>query len=228
MIKILIIEDNLDLSGILSDYFESQNVILDFADNGELGLALALEHNFDAIILDVMLPKLDGFTLCRKLRQQSCNTPVLMLTALNDKNDLLTGFDCGADDFLGKPFDLEVLDARLQAMVKRYRGTITQNILRFGELELNTAQHQAQRLTQPLVLTPTNFQILQILMHHAPNIVKRELLIEAIWGQDPPGNDILRSHMYQLRNQLDKPFKYPMLVTIPKVGFRLQLKGESN
>lgn len=222
-IKLLIIEDNSDVAGILGDYFEAKGMELDFADNGELGLSLAQAFDFDAIILDLMLPKLDGLSLCKALRSLGCSTPILMLTALDNKTDLLTGFDCGADDYLGKPFDLDVVDARIQALVKRHRGEVAQGLLKFGDIEINIAKHQASRQNMLLALTPITYQILLLLMKNAPNIVKREQIIEEIWGQSPPSSDILRSHMYQLRNQLDKPFKQPMLATVPKVGFRLQL-----
>ena len=120
-IKLLIIEDNIDVAGILGDYFEAKGMELDFADNGELGLSLAQAFDFDAIVLDLMLPKLDGLSLCKTLRSLGCSTPILMLTALDNKTDLLTGFDSGADDYLGKPFDLDVVDARIQALIKRHR-----------------------------------------------------------------------------------------------------------
>ncbi|MCL1043751.1 response regulator transcription factor [Shewanella electrodiphila] len=223
--KLLIIEDNHDVAGILGDFFEAQDADLDYATNGELGLSLALEDDFDAIILDLMLPKMDGLTLCRSLREQGCTTPVLMLTALDNKTDLMTGFDSGADDYLGKPFDLDELDVRIKALIKRHRGKVAQATLRFGELELNIAQHQVKRRGMKLALTPTTYQILLLLIKNAPNVVTREQLIDEIWGQHPPGNDILRSHVYQLRNQLDKPFEQPMLMTVPKVGLRLS-QGE--
>ncbi|MBQ4891516.1 two-component system response regulator [Shewanella sp. UCD-FRSSP16_17] len=219
--KLLIIEDNHDVAGILGDFFEAQDAEIDFATNGELGLSLALADDFDAIILDLMLPKMDGLTLCKALREQGCSTPVLMLTALDNKADLMTGFDSGADDYLGKPFDLDELDVRIKALIKRHRGNVAQAKLRFGDLEVDTARHQVTRQGMILPLTPTTYQILHLLIKNAPNVVTREQLIDELWGQHPPGKDILRSHVYQLRNQLDKPFGQPMLVTVPKVGLRL-------
>ncbi|MCL1125645.1 response regulator transcription factor [Shewanella surugensis] len=222
-LKLLIIEDNKDVSGILCDFFEAQDTELDFADNGELGLSLALRYDFDAIILDVMLPKLDGFSLCKQLRASGCSTPVLMLTALDNKTDQLQGFDCGVDDYLGKPFDLDVINARIRALIKRHRGFVAQENLTFGDIDIDIAKHQVRRKGMLIVLTPTTYQILLLLVKQAPKIVKREHIIETIWGVSPPTNDVLRSHMYQLRNQLDKPFEEPMLATVPKIGFRLQL-----
>ncbi|WP_445945608.1 response regulator transcription factor [Shewanella sp.] len=220
-LKLLIIEDNADVAGILGDYFEAKGAELDFADNGELGLSLAQAFDFDAIVLDLMLPRMDGLSLCRTLRSLGCSTPILMLTALDNKEDLLTGFESGADDYLGKPFDLDVVNARVHALVNRHRGKVAQQNLQFADIELNIAKHEVRRSGKLLVLTPTTYKILSLLLQQAPNIVKKEQLESELWGDNPPNGDILRSHIYQLRNQLDKPFNMPLLVTIPKVGFKL-------
>jgi DNA-binding response OmpR family regulator len=220
-LKLLIIEDNADVAGILGDYFEAKGAELDFADNGELGLSLAQAFDFDAIVLDLMLPRMDGLSLCKTLRSLGCSTPILMLTALDNKDDLLTGFDSGADDYLGKPFDLDVVNARVQALVNRHRGKVAQQNLQFADIELNIAKHEVRRSGKLLILTPTTYKILSLLLQHAPNIVKKDHLESELWGDNPPNGDILRSHIYQLRNQLDKPFNTPLLVTIPKVGFKL-------
>lgn len=225
--KLLIIEDNQDVAGILADYFEVQGNDVDFATNGEHGFKLALESNFDAIILDLMLPKMDGLSVAKALRKQGCCTPILMLTALDDKQDLLNGFESGADDYLAKPFDLDVLDVRLNALIKRHQGRVAAGVFNYKTLQLNTAEHAAYRDGKKLLLTPAGYQILKILIQRAPNVVKREELIEELWGDIPPNNDILRSHMYQLRNQLDKPFKHALLVTVPKIGFKLMLEEDN-
>ncbi|GAM74313.1 putaive two-component response regulator [Vibrio ishigakensis] len=115
MTKILLVEDNRDVAGILFDYFESEGLELDYADNGELGLKLGLEGNFDLILLDLMLPRMDGLEVCRRLREAGVSTPILMLTAMDSKDDQLTGFEQGADDYLTKPFDLDILHVRVQA-----------------------------------------------------------------------------------------------------------------
>ncbi len=222
--KLLVIEDNADVAGILADYFDAQGADVDFATNGELGYQLAIKESFDVIILDVMLPKMDGLTLAKKLREVGCATPIIMLTALDDKNDLLSGFSSGADDYLAKPFDLDVLNARVTALLNRHRGNVAISSLRYGPLELNTAEHQLYRSGHKIALTPIGYQILQILIKRAPNLVKREEIIDELWGDTPPSNDILRSHMYQLRSQVDKPFDAPILVTIPKIGFKLELQ----
>lgn len=220
--KLLVIEDNADVAGILADYFDAQGADVDFATNGELGYQLAINEYFDVIILDIMLPKMDGLTLARKLRETGCATPIIMLTALDDKKDLLSGFSSGADDYLAKPFDLDVLNARVTALLNRHKGNVALCTLHYGPLKLNTAEHQFYRSGHKIALTPIGFQILHMLIKRAPNLVKREEIIDQLWGDAPPSNDILRSHMYQLRSQLDKPFDTQILVTIPKVGFKLE------
>ncbi len=221
--RLLLVEDNRDVAGIIFDFFEAQGVELDYADNGELGLTLAREQDFDAIILDLMLPRRDGRSLCQTLRQEGKRTPVLMLTALGGRDDTLAGFQCGADDYLSKPFDLDILQARLTALVRRYRGQVTPLERRFGELVLNPQTRTATRQGRPIALNPTTYTILDMLCRSAPEIVTREALCGTLWPDGEPNNEVLRSHIYQLRNQLDRPFAVPMLVTVPKVGFRLAI-----
>lgn len=222
MKKILLVEDNREVAGILFDYFESEGMELDYADNGELGLKLALETPFDAIILDLMLPRMDGLTVCEKLREAGNTTPVLMLTALDSREDMLSGFKYGADDYLTKPFDLEILEARLHALIKRYRRTVTETSLEFASLRIDQKTHQAYRGGIKLSLNPTTYSILELLCQRAPDVVTREEITDMLWQDNEPNNDVLRSHIYQLRNQLDKPFESSMLVTVPKIGFRLE------
>ncbi|AXN30964.1 response regulator transcription factor [Vibrio coralliilyticus] len=222
MNKILLVEDNREVAGILFDYFESMGMELDYADNGELGLQLALSENFDLILLDLMLPRMDGLTVCNRLREAGNNTPVLMLTALDNREDMLKGFEHGADDYLTKPFDLEILEARMHALVKRYRGQVANTILSFGSLKIDQKTRQAFREGKLLALNPTTYTILEALCHKAPEILTRQEISEKLWQEKEPNNDVLRSHIYQLRNQLDKPFAQPMLTTLPKIGFRLE------
>ncbi|TKB52032.1 response regulator transcription factor [Ferrimonas aestuarii] len=219
--KILLVEDNRDIAGILFDYFEALDVELDYADNGVLGLELATNNDFDAIILDLMLPRMDGFEVCKRLREAGNTTPVLMLTALSDRGDTLSGFECGADDYLTKPFDIDIVEVRLLALIRRYRGQLATSTIVVGDLEIDTKARTASRQGQRLALNPTTYKILNVLATASPDLVTRDQLTDAIWGDAPPNNDVLRSHIYQLRNQLDKPFATPLLITVPKVGFRL-------
>lgn len=221
--RILIVEDNEELQGILADFLEIKGAEVDFADNGELGLQLALNHSFDAIILDVMLPKKDGMTVAKQLREQGCVTPVLMLTALNGQEDLLKGFENGVDDFVSKPFDFLELEVRLLSLIKRFRGEVASSLLSFGDISIEQNSHKVMRNEHVLSLTPVMYQILVKLVKAAPEMVSRDELIYEIWGEDAPDKDILRSHIHLLRAVLDKPFDFPMLKTVPKFGFKLEL-----
>jgi DNA-binding response OmpR family regulator len=222
MQKILLIKDSREVAGILFEYYESKGVELDYADNGELGFELAKAESFDLILLDLMLPRMDGLTLCNKLRDEGITTPILMLTALDNREDMLNGFKHGADDYLTKPFDFDLLDARANALIKRYKGQVATSILQFGTLKIIQKSRKAYRDDKLLVLNPTTYTILELLCQKAPEIVSRQEIAEKLWQEHEPQNDVLRSHIYQLRNQLDKPFHSPMLITVPKIGFRLE------
>lgn len=223
MKRVLLVEDNREVAGIIFDYFESLGIELDYADNGELGLELALAESFDLILLDLMLPRMDGLTVCNKLREAGNTTPVLMLTALDNREDMLNGFKHGADDYLTKPFDLEILEARMHALIRRYHGQTASSVLTFSSLRIDQKTRQAYRDNQPLALNPTTYAILELLCQRAPEVVTRQDVTRKLWDDDEePSSDVLRSHIYQLRSQLDKPFEVPMLITVPKVGFRLE------
>ncbi|MGR4992201.1 response regulator transcription factor [Vibrio rotiferianus] len=222
MKRVLLVEDNREIAGMLFDYFECAGMELDYADNGELGLKLALENSFDLILLDLMLPRMDGLTVCNKLRDAGNNTPVLMLTALDSREDMLKGFKHGADDYLTKPFDLDILEARMAALIRRYRGTVASSKLEYGEVSIDQKTRKAYRKDKLLALNPTTYTILEMLVKSAPDIVTRNEIAFSLWQENEPNNDVLRSHIYQLRNQLDKPFETQLLKTIPKVGFRLE------
>ncbi|MGF1696633.1 response regulator transcription factor [Vibrio lamellibrachiae] len=220
--RILIVEDNEELQGILADFLEVKGAETDFADNGELGLKLALENEFDAIILDVMMPKKDGMQVAKELRENGCTTPILMLTALNGQEDLINGFDNGVDDFVSKPFQFPELEVRLSALIKRFRGQVAPATLSFGSLEIDEKTKIIKREGHNLATTPVMYQILVELVKAQGDLVTREALIHQLWGDDVPDKDVLRSHIYLLRNTLDKPFKKAMLKTVPKFGFRLE------
>lgn len=219
--RVLVIEDNQDIAGNICDYLESQGAITDYAADGLVGLHLAVTGDFDAIILDVMLPGIDGIELCKRMRESSIpQPPILMLTALDALQDKLSGFNAGADDYLVKPFALEELYARLKALVARSRGGHNPN-LQIGPLVLNVGTMQVTRDGIPLQLNRATFNILKLLMETYPNITSRQALEHAIWGDSPPQSDALRSHIYTLRNKVDKNFGSPMIHTVHGIGFKL-------
>ena len=221
-IRALIVEDNQDITANLYAFLEPLGYALDCAANGSVGLERAVEGAFDVIVLDVMLPGMDGLAVCRALRERYADpTPILMLTARDTVADRVAGLDCGADDYLIKPFSLKELDARLRALVRRAKGRQTRAVLRWEDVELDPAAHTAARAGVPLRLGPTAFAILETLLRAAPDVVPRAELERELWGDSPPDSDALRTHIHELRQKLDKPFAVPLLKTVPHVGYGL-------
>jgi DNA-binding response OmpR family regulator len=218
-LRILVIEDNQDIAENIADYFEPRGHQLDFALDGIGGLHLALSESFDVIVLDLMLPGMDGITLCRKLRQEAQKTtPVLMLTARDTLPDKLDGFQAGSDDYLVKPFALEELEARLLALVKRGRRSVS-STYSLADLEVDAAAMTVKRASRPIVLNRTCLKILIKLLQEHPKVVSRQEIEFELWGDQPPGSDALRSHIYTLRRKLDAPFDSPLIHTVHGVGF---------
>jgi DNA-binding response OmpR family regulator len=220
-LRILIVEDNIDIAENIGDYLELQGHVMDFAMDGIGGLHLALTQEYDAIILDIMLPGMDGLTFCRKLREEGQKeTPVLMLTARDTLSDKLEGFDAGTDDYLVKPFEMEELSARMQALVRR-SDHAQKKPLRVGDLEVDFGKRQIQRASRPIDLNRACLKILTLLMQASPNVVSRKEIEYALWRDMPPGSDVLRSHIYTLRQAIDKPHKRHLIQTVHGVGYKL-------
>jgi DNA-binding response OmpR family regulator len=219
---LLLVEDHLNLAQAVGAYFESSGFTMDYAHDGLSALHLATTQRYDAIILDIMLPGIDGLEICRRLRQDArLSTPILMLTARDQLQDKLTGFQQGADDYLVKPFDLPELEARIIALIRRERGELDESIYKIHDLSMNTSTMQVMRNGQIIHLSPTCLRILRILMRESPNLVTREQLENELWGDLTPDSDTLRSHLYKLRKAIDKPFDTPLLETHQGIGFRL-------
>ena len=220
--KILVIEDNRDIAANLAEYFEPLGHVLDFAEDGLAGLHLASTESFDAIVLDVMLPGLDGFGVAKRLRQDhGINTPIIMLTARDQLDDKLEGFASGVDDYLVKPFSIKELEARLLILDKHGPAQSAESTLHVDQLEFDPITFTASRSGAVLELNPIQRKLLQHLMRFTQRVVTREELENVVWGNDVPDKDILRSHIYSLRSIIDKPFDYPLLHTIHGTGYRL-------
>jgi len=219
--NVLLVEDNTQVANVIFDYFEDSAFSLDFAATGTQGLSLAFKNKYDLFILDVMLPGIDGVTLCQKLRDNECNAAVIMLTARDTNEDILKGLKSGADDYIVKPFDLELLEARMETFLKRTTSHTYSTEKTLGTLKLSKSSKRVWRDDIEIKLTPTGFDILSILLDNHPNLTLREDLEAKLWDDQPPDSDVLRKHIYQLRSQLDKPFKKELIVTIPKTGYRL-------
>jgi DNA-binding response OmpR family regulator len=219
--RILVIEDNRDILANVLDYLELKGYVGDCAQDGLSGLHLAATEHYDLIVLDIMLPGIDGLQVCKRLREDAGrDTPIIMLTARDALADRLQGLGAGADDYLVKPFALSELVARIEAVLRRSQGS-RKNKLQVGDLQYDLDTLQATRAGQPLRLNPIGHKLLAILMQKSPAVVRREQLEEALWGNDVPDSDSLRSHIHQLRQVLDKPFATPLLHTVHGVGFRL-------
>ncbi|AMN48006.1 chemotaxis protein CheY [Steroidobacter denitrificans] len=224
--RILLIEDNADLVANLFGYLEPRGFELDVARDGRAGLRLALNGGYDAIVLDWMLPKMDGLALLGTLRDGGSMLPVLMLTARDQLESKLTGFRAGADDYLTKPFALAELEVRLQALLVRAQGR--QQILQVGDLQLNVATREIWRGAVQLHLYTAITNLLEVLMKASPSLVQRHELGLAIWGDNAPDRDVLRAHIYELRKRVDGPFPVKLLQTIPKVGYRIAAPEQRN
>jgi len=219
---VLLVEDHADIAEMVAAYLENRGYIVDYAADGITGLHLAVSNKYDAIILDLMLPGMDGLEVCHKVRNEAKNdVPIIMLTARDTLDDKITGLDKGADDYLIKPFAIQELEARLRSLIRRYSGDISKELIVVGELSIDTSTLKVQRADKELIMTPIGLKILTVLMRASPAVVSRRDLERQVWGDILPDSDTLRSHLYNLRKIIDKPFKQPLLQTIQGSGYRI-------
>ena len=224
---ILLIEDHHDIADMVCDFMESKHYIMDYAADGITGLHLAVTGDYDAIILDLMLPGMDGIALLEKVRNEARKaTPILILTARDTLDDKLIGLDAGADDYLVKPFEIKELEARVRAMIRRQRGQSSPETLQVGDLLFDTGTMELKRGDAEIKLSPIGLKILRILMQQSPRVVSRRDIERQVWGDILPDSDTLRSHMYNLRKCIDKPFDAQILHTIQNSGYRLVAASE--
>ncbi len=222
-LHVLIIEDNRSLAANIFDYLEACGHIPDAAPDGNSGLSLAINHRYDAIILDWMLPRMDGMTVLRKLREEhGCVTPIIMLTAKDQLEGKLLGFENGADDYLVKPVALPELEIRLRVMVNRAKASAQAGrSLRVRDLTYNLDSLEVKRGARPLTLSGTIRNVLELLMRESPRPVRRDRLESLIWGDRVPEGDLLRSYMHLLRRAVDQAGEDKLLHTISGTGYRL-------
>jgi DNA-binding response OmpR family regulator len=231
MKRILIIEDDVSILSGLKDVltFKSYEVLT--AEDGETGYAAAVEEKPDLIILDIMIPKMDGFTLCRKLRAEGNSTPVLMLTAKGEEPDKIRGLDIGADDYVTKPFSLPELLARVRALLRRMPDrskASPPDSLKIGDVSLNFKKFEATRSDAAMSLSPKEFGILGYLASRAGEVVTRDELLDEVWGYDLyPTTRTVDNHIAQLRSKIEKnPADPRYLVTVHGIGYKLVLDEE--
>ncbi len=220
--RLLIIEDNVAIATNLCDFLSSRGHSVDMAADGVTGLHLAVTQEFDGILLDIALPRMDGLKLCRKLRGEAeVETPVLMLTARDTLDDKLTGFEHGADDYLVKPFALKEVEARLLALHKRHKGRVTSRKLEVGKLSLDPRSMSVTFAGNEVKLAPKCLRLLEVLMTDPGRVFSRSDLESAVWGDIQETSDTLRSHMYLLRRALTATGEPDPIETVHGLGYRV-------
>ena len=220
--RVLIIEDNRDLAANMFDFLEAKGHVVDAAGDGITGMHLALVNQYDAIVLDLMLPGLDGITLCRKLREEGGkDTPILIITARDSLDDKIAGLEAGADDYLVKPAELREVELRLRVLLRRRDTTRKQKKLLIEDLSMDTFTCSVRRDGKNLELPPISYKILELLMVRSPEVVSRENIEQVVWGECRPDSDSLRAHVHLLRDIIDKPFERKLLRTLRGFGYQL-------
>ena len=222
MNRALVIEDDDEMRDLLTQVLGESGFDVTPLGDGESGLAMASDTPFDLIVLDVMLPKRNGFEVCRALRDQNILTPVLILTALDSVEDKIKGLDAGADDYLGKPFVVPELLARSRALLRRagYAGAAAR--LQVGDLQLDPITRRASRAGHSIRFSATEYTLLELLMKNAGRVMSRKELMEGVWNYDFGGQDnVLEVYISYLRRKIDRPFDTPLLKTIRGIGYSL-------
>jgi DNA-binding response OmpR family regulator len=224
--KILLVEDDPKISSFVKIGLESYNCLVDTAYDSTIGEKLAFSRKYDIIILDVIIPGISGFDLCKKIRNSSNLTPIIMLTSLDSVEDKLTGFDCGADDYVVKPFSFQELFARIKALIRRNKESVVAPVLKVLDLELDSLTKKAKRDDKEINLTATEFKILELLMSNKGKVFDRMNIAEKIWGLSfNSGTNVIDVHINSLRNKIDKEFAQKLIHT--KKGFGYVLSEES-
>jgi DNA-binding response OmpR family regulator len=224
--KILLVEDDPKISSFVKIGLESYNCLVDTAYDSTIGEKLAFSRKYDVIILDVIIPGISGFDLCKKIRNNSNLTPIIMLTSLDSVEDKLTGFDCGADDYVVKPFSFQELFARIKALIRRNKESVVAPVLKVLDLELDSLTKKAKRDEKEINLTATEFKILELLMSNKGKVFDRMNIAEKIWGLSfNSGTNVIDVHINSLRNKIDKEFAQKLIHT--KKGFGYVLSEES-
>jgi two-component system OmpR family response regulator len=225
-VRVLVVEDNADMAQLLDRALHEAGLAVDVVSTGEDGLSMATEYEYDAVVLDVMLPGIDGIEVCRRIRGAGRRTPVLLLTARDAVGDRVSGLDSGADDYLTKPFSLEELLARIRALIRRGPSSRPAT-LRVGDLTLDPGGHLVARAGRPIELTPKEFSLLEYFMSHAGEVLSRRNLIEHVWDFAFDGDsNVVDVFIRSLRDKVDRPFGVDSIETLRGVGYRLRERAE--
>ena len=221
--RILLIEDDRDASDYLVKAFREVGHVADAATDGEDGLAMALDGQYDVLIVDRMLPKLDGLAVIGTLRDKGIDTPVLILSALGQVDDRVKGLRAGGDDYLPKPYSFSELLARVEVLSRRRGARHEETVLRVGDLELDRLSHRVRRGEDEITLQPREFRLLEFLMKHAGQVVTRTMLLENVWDYHfDPQTNVIDVHISRLRSKIDKGFSQPLLHTVRGAGYMIR------
>lgn len=218
--RVLLCDDENSILRTIGDYLEIRGVSVDYCARGAEAVRLAAEGEFDVIVLDVKMPGISGLEACQQIREAGVMTPVLFLTARDHLDDILAGFEAGGDDYMVKPFAFEELHARIEALSRRLSRQGVSRI-RVQDLQIDLQTSEVSRAGKPIHLNPIQFKLLKCLAIKSPGVVTRAQLEEAVWGEQAPESDALRTHVFNLRGAIDKPFSSPYIHTVHGVGFRL-------
>ena len=221
--RILVVDDDPAVTALLARGLKYEGYTVDVADTGEQALRLAEQHHPDLVVLDVMMPGLDGFQVCRKLREADSRLPILMLTAKDAPADQVQGLDAGADDYVVKPFVFEVLLARIRALLRRRAGPTGPEVLRYADLVLDTGARQARRGERSIDLTTTEYQLLQLFLRNPERVLTRAVLMERVWSYDFEGNfNVLEVYVRYLRTKLEAAGESRLIQTVRGAGYVLR------
>jgi len=216
--RILLVEDDPKISSFVKIGLESNECLVDTAYDSTIGEKLAFSRKYDVIILDVVIPGISGFDLCKKIRNNKISTPVIMLTSLDSVEDKLTGFDCGADDYLVKPFSFQELFARIKALIRRNKEAVLIPVIKVLDLELDSVTKKVKRNNKEITLTATEYKILELLMTNKGKVFDRMHIAEKIWGYSfNSGTNVIDVHINSLRKKIDKDYSQKLIQT--KKGF---------
>lgn len=222
MLKILVIEDDSRTADYIAKGFKERQNCVDLATDGHEGLMMATGNEYDVLIIDRMLPKLDGLSLLRILRDSGCHTPTLFLTALDSTEHKVKGFDAGGDDYLVKPFAFAELLARVQSLAKRPALKAEETLLYSGDLAMDLVRREVTRGTDKVDLQPTEFKLLEFLLRHKGQLVTRTMLLESVWDfHFEPKTSIIETHISRLRAKIDKGRNQELIQTVRGAGYRL-------
>lgn len=221
--RLLVVEDDREAAGYLRKAFRESGHVCEVASDGEEGLALALDGEFDVFVIDRMLPKRDGLSLISEIRKRGVTTPVLILSALGQVDDRVTGLRAGGDDYLAKPYAFSELLARIESLARRVAPQSADTVYRVGNLELDRLAHRVTRDGKEILLQPREFRLLEYLMRHAGHVVTRTMLLENVWDYHfDPQTNVIDVHVSRLRSKIDKGHEKPLLHTVRGTGYMVR------